>query len=152
MSSAEALDRSAEIFHLSLRTGCGRRCRRGLVTDDVVEQLDRLVAAGTGEFLGIAVSIDLDVGGAEYVLSLRDEPIARCILCWDASVHDIWWRSVVESVAIKPAVGLTRAIVEPATPWLVTESLAGASGCSLAVRRRLARAERGIAWAIIATG
>lgn len=152
MSSATPLDRSAEIFHLSLRTGCGRRCRRSVVTDDVLEQLDRLVAVGTGEFLGMSVSIDRDVGGAEYVLSLRDDGIARCILCWDARVHGIWWGSVLEGIAIKPAVGLTRAIVEPATPWLVSESLTGATSCSLAVRRRLAHAERSIAWAIMAAG
>jgi hypothetical protein len=98
----------------------------------------------------LRVSIDRDIGGAEYVLSLRDEELARCILCWDSRLHEIWWGSVLEYIALNPGVGLTRAITEPSTPWLVTESRPGATNCSLAARRRLAQAELRIAWAIMA--
>lgn len=37
------------------------------------------MTAGTGEFGGISLSLDRDVGGAEYLLSLRGEVVARCV-------------------------------------------------------------------------
>jgi hypothetical protein len=123
------------LIHITLNSGDERISPRSEVSDDTIEMLKLVVAAGDGKLAGLYITME-----AANVFTLGwqpDTPAVRCYLAQEPN-PTLW----------KQAQGGGS---EPTGPWLAVRLLPGALQCSTDQIMMLGDAERCIAWAIIET-
>jgi len=123
------------LIHITLNSGDERISPRSEVSDDTIEMLKPVVAAGDGELAGLYITME-----AAHVFTLGwqpDTPAVRCYLAKEPNPM-LWKQAQGEGS-------------EPTGPWLAVRLLPGALQCSTDQIMMLGHAERCIAWAIIET-
>jgi hypothetical protein len=123
------------LIHITLNSGDARISPRSEVSDETVEILKPVVAAGGGEIAGLHILME-----AADVFTLgwqADTPAVRCYLAREPNPA-LW----------KQAEGQGS---EPTGTWLAVRLLPGALLCTTEQVMMLGDAERCVAWAIIET-
>jgi hypothetical protein len=123
------------LIHITLNSGDERISSRSEVSDDTIEMLKPVVAAGDGELAGLYITME-----AANVFTLGwqpDTPAVRCYLAKEPN-PTLWKQALGEGS-------------EPTGPWLAVRLLPGVLQCSTDQIMMLGDAERCIAWAIIGT-
>jgi hypothetical protein len=123
------------LIHITLNSGDARISSRSEVSDDIVEMLKPVVAAGDGKVAGLYVTME---AADTFTLGWHpDAPAVRCYVAKEPNAA-LWKQTEGEGS-------------EPTGLWLAVRLLPGALHCTTDQIMMLGDAERCVAWAIIET-
>ena len=138
-----------QIHHYTLNTGHGRLTDRCEVSQEVIDYLRPIVAAGGGKVAG-GFRLELaagKTGGVLFTIFRRDRPLVACGLAVDEAQSQELWPALLDLAAKAQAPRPPR---PPLTPWLSVLLLPALALETPDDCQAVADLERCVAWTIIA--